>query len=145
MQDYTTFFLELFPVESADTNAIARIMDDRMLPEYGPYLTLVSNQRFASASKVVEDYCKTQSVVRHLCVPFDPHANPAERLRDTIKANMKHALEASRCTEYEWVDVLWKVVGAYNHTPLPDYGLTPAYLKMGKQTATCFPEDKQPP
>jgi hypothetical protein len=54
---------------------------------------------------------------------------------------MKCALAETMSRENQWLTVLPKVKAAFNHTPLPNSGMTPAYLKMGRNIAVCYPPD----
>jgi hypothetical protein len=139
LQDFTTRFLETFAVKSPDTNAITKIMTERMIPEYGPFLTLVSDNGRAFVSNVLEKYCTDNKIVRHLCIPYSPRANPVERLHRTLKTKIKCALAETMAREDQWLTVLTKVKAAYNHSPLSDSGLTPAFLKTGRNVAISFP------
>jgi hypothetical protein len=141
LQDFTTRFLETFAVKSPDTNAITKIMSERMIPEYGPFLTLVSDNGRAFVSSVLEKYCKDNKIVRHLCIPYSPRANPVERLHRTLKTKIKCALAETMAREDQWLTVLHKVKAAYNHSPLSDSGMTPVYLKTGRNAAISFITD----
>jgi transposase InsO family protein len=141
LQDFTTRYLEVFPVKSPDSVSITKIMTERMIPEYGPYLTLVSDNGRAFVSKVIEEYCKNNNIVRHLVIPYSPKSNPVERLHRTLKTKIKCALAETMGREDQWLTVLPKVKAAFNHSPLSDSGLTPAFLKMGRDIAISFSPD----
>jgi hypothetical protein len=133
MMDYSTRWLEIFPMRNDNAPMLKKILLDEFLPRYGVGCTFKTDNGPSFASKLFEEACKELDAFRHFTVPFNPKANPVERSHREINTKLRLLLSEGNWEESKWYLLVPKVLQSFRMTPSTVSDLPPYYLVFGQQ------------
>ncbi len=128
--DYCSKWVEMFPLRSAKTPQIARILVEEIFTRWGTPAYLVSDRGTQFTSQLLALVCKQWMVIQKLTTAYHPQTNLTERVNRNLKTMIAsyvgahHRLWDKRIPEFRYA-----INSAYHES----IGFTPAEVALGRK------------
>jgi transposase InsO family protein len=127
--DYFTRWIEIFPINTTTSIAIAELLVDQIFTRYGLPKYILSDNGPQFVSNMFRSFCNTMKIEQKLTANYHPQSNMTERVNRTLKPLL--AIYAQR-QPHSWDKEIQKLAFAIRTSVNETTGETPAFLMFGR-------------
>lgn len=129
IQDLFTKWVELEPLRAATGPAIGKALNSLVVHRWGSPRVFVSDNGSEFINGAIDKFAAENKIHQSPIPPYDPQANPVERVNRVLKAMMIAYLDQDH---REWDVHLNEFRFAYNTAYHTSIKLSPAFLNLGR-------------
>lgn len=128
--DYCSKWVEMFPLRSAKTPQIARILVEDIFTRMGMPAYLVSDRGAQFTSQLLGQVCKQWGVIQKLTTAYHPQTNLTERVNRNLKTMIASYVGDHHKLWDRWIaEFRFAINTAYHEST----GFTPAEVALGRK------------
>uniref|UniRef100_A0A8C1PDC5 Gypsy retrotransposon integrase-like protein 1 n=4 Tax=Cyprinus carpio TaxID=7962 RepID=A0A8C1PDC5_CYPCA len=128
--DYCSKWVEMFPLRSAKTPQIARILVEEIFTRWGTPAYLVSDRGTQFTSQLLSFVCKQWGVVQKLTTAYHPQTNLTERVNRNLKTMIASYVGDHHKLWDRWIPEFRFALNSAFHEST---GFTPAEIALGRR------------
>ncbi len=128
--DYFSKWVEVFPMRSAKSTSIVRILIEEIFTRWGTPAFIVSDRGTQFTSNLLDHLCKQWQVTQKLTTAYHPQSNLTERINRNLKTMIASYVENNHRTWDQWI---CKFRFALNTAWHESTGFSPAEIALGRQ------------
>ncbi|XP_073808802.1 adenosylhomocysteinase isoform X1 [Danio rerio] len=128
--DYFTKWVEVFPMRTAKSNTIVRILIEEIFTRWGTPAFIVSDRGRQFTSNLLDQLCKQWQITPKLTTAYHPQSNLTERVNRNLKTMIAMFVEQNHRTWDQWI---YEFRFALNTAWHESTGYSPAEIALGRQ------------
>lgn len=129
IQDLFTKWIEIEPLRAATGTAIAKALKSLIINRWGTPRIFVSDNGTEFVNNAIDNFAQEHKIRQSTIPPYDPQANPVERVNRILKSMMIAYLDQDH---RDWDVHLTEFRFAYNTVYHTSIKLSPAFLNLGR-------------
>ena len=133
-EDVATKWVELFPLEIATAEAVAKTFINEICLRFGTPRKLISDNGTQFVSQVMQCVTNAFGISQALIPSYHPEANPVERKNRDLKTQLE--IQIGQGDHSAWEEKLPSIRFAMNTAHCQSTGYSPAYLVFGNELRT---------
>ncbi|GFX53638.1 retrovirus-related Pol polyprotein from transposon 412 [Trichonephila clavipes] len=133
VEDYTTKWVELFPLKQATAKECAMTLLNEVFLRYGVPRRLISDNGTQFVSAVMQQLCFVLDINQSLIPVYHPQANPVERKNRDLKPRLAMMVGNNHTL---WIEKLPAIRFALNTSKCESTDHTAAYLTFARELRT---------
>ncbi|GFW13001.1 hypothetical protein TNCV_3329331 [Trichonephila clavipes] len=133
VEDYTTKWVELFPLKQATAKECAMTLLNEVFLRYGVPRRLISDNGTQFVSAVMQQLCFVLDINQSLIPVYHPQANPVERKNRDLKPRLAIMVGNNHTL---WIEKLPAIRFALNTSKCESTDHTAAYLTFARELRT---------
>ncbi|XP_073731162.1 retrovirus-related Pol polyprotein from transposon opus [Misgurnus anguillicaudatus] len=128
--DYFSKWVEIFPMRSAKSTIISRILIEEIFTRWGTPAYIVSDRGTQFTSNLLHQLCKQWQVTQKLTTAYHPQSNLTERINRNLKVMIATYVENNHHTWDQWICEFRFALNTAWHEST---GFSPAEIALGRQ------------
>uniref|UniRef100_A0ABD2WYB9 RNA-directed DNA polymerase n=1 Tax=Trichogramma kaykai TaxID=54128 RepID=A0ABD2WYB9_9HYME len=128
--DMFTRYVESIPIQKANGAMISQRLYSRIFMRFGVPDVLLTDNGTEFCNDLMTEFLEKSGVKQFLICPYNPRANPVERINRTYKTMIVCYLEKDHT---KWDENVAELTFAYNTAIQETTGASPAFLNFGRQ------------
>ncbi|GFS54206.1 gypsy retrotransposon integrase-like protein 1 [Trichonephila clavipes] len=133
VEDYTTKWVELFPLKQATAKECAMTLLNEVFLRYGVPRRLISDNRTQFVSAVMQQLCFVLDINQSLIPVYHPQVNPVERKNRDLKPRLAMLVGNNHTL---WIEKLPAIKFALNTSKCESTDHTAGYLTFSRELRT---------
>jgi len=135
LKDYTTGWFEAYPLKTANSATVKRILLTKFLPRYGPGRKITSDQDRTFVSDIMKVFMQDADLRPVTTIAYNPMVNLVDKVHNELKRKILFLLEQETQEEdrkeNRWVEVLPRALWSLRSTPSGVHNLSPYFQVFG--------------